>query len=125
MFNFKCYDRRCSFSRASSLWLVSKHSELKVHTKNYHLSTEFRHTEFLQLTSIMESTLCPCAQTIPASFQQPSQMSITWFQQLLVCPLLEIRACSHSDLTDKHAFGRSQQARAVSASPGCSAVYFC
>ena len=29
MFNFKCYDRRCSFPRASSLWLVPRLTELK------------------------------------------------------------------------------------------------
>jgi len=61
----------------------------KVHIKNHHLlSSEFSHTEIVQLTSIMQSTLCPCAQMILDCSQQASQMSITLLQRLSVCPLL-------------------------------------
>jgi hypothetical protein len=50
----------------------------------------FYYTEFVQLTSIMQSTLYPCAQMTVACFQQASQMSITSLQPLLVCcPLLK------------------------------------
>ena len=48
----------------------------------------FGYTEFVQLTSIMQSTLYPCAQMTVASSQQASQMSITSLQSLLVCSLL-------------------------------------
>jgi len=86
----------------------------------------FSHTEFVQLTSTMQSTLCPCAQMILDCSQQASQMSITSLQRLSVCPLLANKDLRFSFGTDWHVFfGRSQQVRAVSASPGCSAVCFC
>ena len=44
----------------------------------------FDYTEFVQLTSIMQSTLYRYAQMTVACFQQASQMSITSLQLLLV-----------------------------------------
>jgi len=85
----------------------------------------FDYTEFVQLTSIMQSTFYPCAQMTVACFQQASQMRITSLQPLLVSNLKVVDLFLILTWHDLHAFYRSQQAWAVSPSSGSSAVYFC
>jgi len=78
----------------------------------------FDYTEFVQLTSIMQSTFYPCAQMTVACFQQASQMRITSLQPLLVSNLKVVDLFLILTWHDLHAFYRSQQAWAVSPSSG-------